>query len=241
MLERLRGEIMKRAIVVSFLLLSGLLSADDKDEDKGPRRIEACREVLEELAGIPEEGIPRDLLDKAECVGVFPSTKKFALGVGARYGKGAVVCRTDGGKGPWGPPLMISIGGGSFGLQIGGQAADYVFLVMNPKGIDNLLKSRFTLGADAAVAAGPKGRSAEAATDATMRAEILTYSRTRGIFAGISLEGAVVSQDEDANRRLYGEKVSPRNLLLEPGQPIPAPAKGLVATLSKLAPPRGAR
>jgi lipid-binding SYLF domain-containing protein len=211
--------------------------ADDKDdENKTPQRLEASREVLEELAGIPEEGVPRDLLDKAECVGIVPSTKKFAFGVGARFGKGVVVCRTS--KGPWGPPLMISLGGGSVGFQIGGQAADYVFLVMNPKGIDNLLKSKFTLGADAAVAAGPKGRTAEAATDARMRAEILTYSRTRGVFAGISLEGAVISQDDDANRRLYGEKVSPRNLLLEPGQPIPAAAKGLIAALDKLSPPR---
>jgi lipid-binding SYLF domain-containing protein len=226
-----------RALLIVALLGSGLLFAADEGEDKAPQRLEASREVLEELAGIPE-GIPRDLLEKAECVGVVPSTKKFALGVGGRYGKGVVVCRTDAGRGAWGPPLMISLGGGSFGLQIGGQAADYVFLIMNPKGIDNLLKSKFTLGADAAVAAGPKGRTAEAATDARMRAEILTYSRTRGIFAGISLEGAVLSQDDDANRRLYGAKVSPRDLLLEPGQPIPAPAKGLIAALDKLSPPR---
>jgi lipid-binding SYLF domain-containing protein len=230
---------MKHASLMTVLLLSGALFAADKDEeDKAPQRLEASREVLEELAGIPEEGVPRDLLDKAECVGIIPSTKKFAFGVGARFGKGVVACRTGGGNGPWGPPLMISLGGGSVGFQIGGQAADYVFLIMNPKGIDNLLKSKFTLGADAAVAAGPKGRTAEAATDARMRAEILTYSRTRGVFAGISLEGAVVSQDDDANRRLYGEKVSPRDLLLEPGQPIPAAARALIAALDKLAPPR---
>jgi lipid-binding SYLF domain-containing protein len=223
-----------RALLIVSLLGAGPLVADD-EEDKAPQRLEASREVLEELAGIPE-GIPRDLLDKAECVGVVPSTKKFALGVGGRYGKGVVVCRTDAGRGAWGPPLMISLGGGSIGFQIGGQAADYVFLIMNPKGIDNLLKSQFTLGADVAVAAGPKGRTAEAATDARMRAEILTYSRTRGVFAGVSLEGAVVSQDDDANRRLYGEKVSPRSLLLDPGQAIPAPAKGLIAVLERLSP-----
>jgi lipid-binding SYLF domain-containing protein len=222
-----------RVLLIVLLLGPGVVVADD--EEKAPQRLEASREVLEELAGIPE-GIPRDLLAKAECVGIIPSTKKFALGVGGRYGKGVVACRTDAGRGAWGPPLMISLGGGSFGLQIGGQAADYVLLIMNPKGIDNLLKSKFTLGADAAVAAGPKGRTAEAATDARMRAEILTYSRTRGVFAGISLEGAVVSQDDDANRRLYGEKVSPRDLLLEPGQTIPVPAKGLIAALDRLSP-----
>ena len=226
-----------RAMVLGVLLLgSGPLLADDDDREI-PRRLEACREVLEELAGIPE-GIPRDLLEKSECVGVIPSAKKFALGVGGRYGKGAVSCRGDGGKGAWGSPLMVSIGGGSFGFQIGGQAADYVFLVMNPKGIENLLKSRFTLGADAAVAAGPKGRTAEAATDARMRAEILAYSRTRGLFAGISLEGAVLSQDKDANRDLYGTDVSPRALLVEGGRPVPAAARGLTAALEKLAPPR---
>jgi lipid-binding SYLF domain-containing protein len=204
-------------------------------EDKETRRLDACRDVIEEVAGMPE-GIPRDLLDKAECVGVIPSAKKFALGLGGRYGKGAVACRTDGGHGPWGPPLMIGIGGGSFGLQIGGQAADYVFLIMNPRGIDHLLKSRFTLGADAAVAAGPKGRTAEAATDALMHAEILAYSRARGLFAGISLEGAVISQDKDANRGVYGEQVTPRDLLLKPGQPIPAAGKAFVAALNRLSP-----
>jgi lipid-binding SYLF domain-containing protein len=202
---------------------------------KETQRLDACREVLDEVLGIPE-GLPRDLLDKAECVAVIPSAKKFAFAVGGRYGKGAVVCRTEGGRGPWGPPLMITVGGGSFGLQIGGQAADYVLLVMNPKGVEKLMQSKFTLGADATVAAGPKGRSAEAATDATMYAEILSYSRTRGLFAGLSLEGTVVSQDKDANVALYGEKVVPRELLEDPRQPIPAAAKGLVDALRTASP-----
>jgi lipid-binding SYLF domain-containing protein len=219
------------AAALILFCLPGAAGAQVKETE----RLEACREVLREVMDVPE-GIPRDLLDKAECVAIIPSVKKAAFGVGGRYGKGAVVCRTDGGHGAWGPPLMISIGGGSFGLQIGGQAADYVFLIMNPKGIDHLLKSKFTLGADVSVAAGPKGRTLEAATDAQMRAEILTYSRTRGLFAGVSLEGAVVKEDKDASRVVYGRKLKARELLLQPGQRIPAAARGLVDLLRELSP-----
>jgi lipid-binding SYLF domain-containing protein len=199
------------------------------------RRLEACREVLEELLG-GEERIPRDLLDKAECVAVVPNAKKFALGFGGRWGKGAVVCRTRGGSGPWGAPLMLSIGGGSFGLQIGGQAVDYVFLVMNPKGIDYLMRSQFSLGADASVAAGPVGRTGSAATDLRLRAEILSYSRTRGLFAGLSLEGSVIKQDKDGNVDLYGERVDPRRLLLQGAYAVPEAARGLVALLENASP-----
>src|SRR5262245_5628565 len=163
------GLIMRDVIIAAMLFLT---TAPVFGQAKETDRLDACRDVLEELLNIPE-GIPQNLLDKAECVAVIPSVKKFALGFGGRFGKGAVVCRTNHGTGAWGPPLMISIGGGSFGAQIGGQAADYIFLVMNPKGIDNLLKNEFTLGADASVAAGPKGRATEAATDLAMRAEIL--------------------------------------------------------------------
>ncbi len=201
---------------------------------KEGRRLEACREVLEELLS-GEESIPRDLLDKAECVAVIPSAKKFALGFGGRYGKGAVTCRGRGER-SWGAPLMISIGGGSFGLQIGGQAADYVFLVMNPKGIDYLLRSQFTLGADAAIAAGPLGRTGSAATDLRLRAEILSYSRTRGLFAGLSLEGAVVKQDKDGNQNLYGERVDSKRLLQEGAYPIPPQARGFVSVLENASP-----
>jgi lipid-binding SYLF domain-containing protein len=148
------------------------------------------------------------------------------------------VCRSEGGRGAWGAPLMIGISGGSLGLQIGGQAADYVFLVMNPKGIDYLLRSQFTLGADAAVAAGPLGRTGEAGTDLRMRAEILAYSRTRGLFAGISLEGAVVKQDKDANESLYGERLDPKALLREGRVLIPEPARGLVELLQSASPQR---
>jgi SH3 domain-containing YSC84-like protein 1 len=191
--------------------------------------------VLQEVMDVPE-GIPHDLLHKSYCVVVVPSVKKAALGVGGRFGKGAAACRTDGGRGAWGAPLMVTLGGGSFGLQIGGQSTDYVFLVMNPKGIDNLLKSKFTLGADCSVAAGPKGRSLEAATDAQMRAEILTYSRSRGVFAGLSLEGAVLKQDEDANFDLYGAGVAPKELLSNPQYDIPAEARSLVDALRSLSP-----
>jgi lipid-binding SYLF domain-containing protein len=204
---------------------------------KETKRLEACREVLEELLG-GEERIPRDLLDKAECVAVVPSAKKFALGFGGRWGKGAVVCRGQGGSGPWGPPLLISLGGGSFGLQIGGQAADYVFLVMNPKGIDYLMRSQFTLGGDAAVAAGPVGRTGSAGTDLRMRAEVLSYSRTRGLFVGLSLEGSVVKQDKEGNENVYGERVDPKRLLLEAGYPIPSAARGLVELLATSSPRR---
>jgi lipid-binding SYLF domain-containing protein len=199
------------------------------------QRLAACRAVLESVANMPE-GIPRDLLNKAECVAVVPGVKKLALGVGGRYGKGAVVCRKDDGRGPWGPPAMIEMGGPSVGLQIGGQSADFVFLIMNPKGIDHLLRSKFTLGADASVAAGPKGRNAEAATDLRMQAEILSYSRSRGLFAGVSLEGAVVKQDRNANEQVYGEPVDARDLLLKADRRVPPAARELVDLLRELSP-----
>ena len=221
--------------LVAALGLTAVPTGKASAQVKENRRLEACREVLEELLG-GEERIPRDLLDKAECVAVIPSAKKFALGLGGRLGKGAVVCRRASGAGPWGPPLMISVGGGSLGLQIGGQAADYVFLVMNPKGIDHLVRSQFTLGADAAVAAGPVGRTGEAATDLRLKAEILTYSRTRGLFAGLSLEGTVVKQDKDANENLYGERVDPRRVLHEAAYPVPSAARGLVDLLESASP-----
>jgi lipid-binding SYLF domain-containing protein len=214
-----------------------LVPAASPAQVKENKRLGACRVVLEELLG-GEERIPRDLLDKAECVAVVPSAKKFALGFGGRWGKGAVVCRGQGGRGSWGAPLMISIGGGSFGLQIGGQAADYVFLVMNPMGIDYLVRSQFTLGADAAVAAGPVGRTGSAATDLRMHAEILSYSRTRGLFAGLSLEGSVVKQDQDGNENVYGERVDAKRLLLQGAYPVPAAARGLVELLATSSPRR---
>jgi len=224
-----------RALALAALVFGAAVAA--LAQVRETQRLAACRAVLEAIAGMPE-GIPRDLLNKAECVAVVPGVKKLALGVGGRYGKGAVTCRKDGGRGPWGPPAMIEMGGPSVGLQIGGQSADYVFLIMNPKGIDHLLRSKFTLGADASVAAGPKGRSAEAATDLQLHAEILTYSRSRGLFAGVSLEGAVVKQDRNANQQVYGERVDARDLLLEGKRRVPPAARELVDLLRELSPGR---
>ena len=222
---------------MAALLLACLLAASPgMAESKEDKRLLACREVLQEFLEMKEASIPRSLIDRAKCLAVVPSVKKFALGFGGRWGKGAVACRTEGGKGPWGPPLMMSLGGGSFGLQIGGQAADVVFLIMNAKGIDYLLKSEFTLGADASVAAGPVGRTGEAGTDLRMQAEILSYSRTRGLFAGVALEGAVVKQDKDGNRSVYDEDVSPRELLFLWSHPIPQAAQGLVDLLNTISP-----
>ena len=225
---------MNTKLAVAAACLTLLPSTRARAQAKEAHRLDASREVLEELLS-GEESIPRDLLDKAECVAVVPSAKKFALGVGARYGKGAVSCRSRGGS-SWGAPLMISIGGGSLGLQIGGQAADYVFLIMNPKGMEYLLRSQFTLGADAAVAAGPVGRTGSAGTDLRMHAEILSYSRTRGLFVGLSLEGAVVKQDKDGNENLYGERVDPKRVLEQGAYAVPKEASGFVSVLENASP-----
>jgi lipid-binding SYLF domain-containing protein len=231
---------MRPAAALLILALATTARADDPEE-KGARRLAACQDVLVEVLGMPES-IPRDLLDKAECVIVIPSVKKAALGVGARWGKGAASCRRKDGNGGWSAPLMMSVGGGSVGFQIGGQAADYVLLVMNPRGMESLLRSKFTLGADASVAAGPKGRTATAATDAQMRAEILAYSRSRGIFAGISIEGTVIKRDDDTNEEVYGERVKPRRVLLEGRYATPPAARGFIEALNQYSPtPQPAR
>ena len=196
--------------LLSLAMVAPLLAGDTENE-----RLDASAEAMEEILNIPD-ALPKELLNKAECVAIMPSVKKFALGFGGSYGKGVLVCRS--GKnftGAWGAPAMYRLEGASIGFQLGGQAADYVLLVMNPKGVESLLKSKVKLGADAAVAAGPKGRNAMAATDAYMRAEILTYSRSRGLFAGVSLEGSTLRQDGGANEKLYGKKdISARDIIL---------------------------
>lgn len=217
-------------------MLAALAAATGPDQTKEGKRLEACREVIEELAGI-QEGIPLDLLEKAECAAVIPGVKKAAIGFGGRFGYGAVACRA-GSQASWGPPLMLELKGGSFGLQIGGQETDVVLLFMNQNGVDYLLRNKFTLGADASIAVGPVGRAAAAATDAQLRAEILSYSRSRGLFAGISLEGASLKQDERANRVLYGRKVRPRDLVRNASQETPAAGAGFIAALERLAPRR---
>src|SRR5438309_9351866 len=176
-------------------------------------RLADSAQVLEEILNIPD-ALPQELLNKAECVVVMPSVKKFAIGIGGSYGRGALVCRTGSNfTGPWGAPAMYRLEGGSIGLQLGGQATDFLLLVMNPRGVESLLHSKVTLGADATVAAGPKGRAAMAATDAYMRAEILTYSRSRGLFAGVSLEGSTLRQDNKANENLYRRKIAARDIV----------------------------
>src|SRR5262245_25103288 len=204
-------------------------------QEKELKRLTSCREVIEEMATLPE-GMPQGLLDKADCVVVIPGVKKAAFGVGGRLGWGAVSCRSDRGRGEWSAPLMVSLKGGSLGLQIGGESTDFVLLIMNPKGIDHLLRSKFTLGADASVAAGPLGRNAEASTDALMHAEILSYSRSRGVFAGISLEGASLAPDSHGNLEVYEKHVTAHDLLLSPAHNVPSAGAAFVGTLQKLSP-----
>lgn len=223
-----------RVLGAGLLLLTAVMASPLAAQTKEVKRLEACREVIHELAGI-NEGVPQDLIDGAECVVVIPGVKKAALGFGGRFGYGAAVCRAPGRAG-WGAPLMMSLKGGSFGLQIGGEEIDLVLLLMNPKGIDYLLRSKFTLGADASVAAGPVGRTAAAGTDLRMRAEILSYSRSRGIFAGLALDGASLKPDRKAIHSIYGEDVSARELLLKASYPIPRAGRGLVAELTRLSP-----
>ena len=188
-------------LLTLILFAPALIAGEEEDE-----RLENSAIVMEEILNIPD-ALPRELLNKAECVVVLPSVKKFALGIGGSYGKGAMVCRSGSNfTGPWGAPAMYRLEGASIGFQIGGQATDFLLLIMNNRGVESLLKSKVKLGADATVAAGPKGRSAMAATDAFMRAEILTYSRSRGLFAGVSLVGSTLRQDNGANEKLYGQK-----------------------------------
>jgi lipid-binding SYLF domain-containing protein len=216
--------------VVLLLVCSGLF-ADQREED----RVRACGEVLQEVLDVPEN-IPPDLLNKAECVVVIPGTKKFAIGLGGSFGRGAMSCRTGAEfTGPWSAPALYALEGANFGLQLGGEETDFVLLVMNPKGVESLLKSRVKLGADAAAAGGPKGRDAAAATDVLMRAEILSYSRSRGLFAGVSLDGSTLRQDNSANRKLYGRELSAREII-SGKVGVPAAGQEMVATLRKHSP-----
>jgi lipid-binding SYLF domain-containing protein len=202
---------------------------------KESQRVANAGKVITEILAIPDN-IPQDLV-KAECAIVLPGVLKFAIGLGASYGRGVMTCR--GGQnfnGAWGAPSMIALEGGSFGLQLGGQATDFVLLVMNPRGAEGILRSKVKLGADAAAAAGPKGRDAAAATDVTMRAEILTYSRSRGLFAGVSLEGSTLRPDNDANGKLYGRELAARDIVLYGRARAPASAKQLIVTLNEKSP-----
>jgi lipid-binding SYLF domain-containing protein len=223
------------SVVAVMLALSPQSFARDSALDE-QERLQNATNVMHEVLNIPE-GIPRDLLDNARCVVTMPSVIKGAFILGASYGRGAMVCRT--GKdfsGPWGAPAMYALEGGSIGFQAGGQATDYVFLVMNSHGVDSLLNSKVKLGADASIAAGPVGRTTAADTDAYLRAEILTYSRSRGIFAGVSLEGSTLRPDGDANKELYGRHISPREIVRGSEIKLPAAARDLVALLQETSP-----
>ena len=209
-----------------------LAAADKKETD----RLENCGLVLKEILDIPDD-IPQDLIDKAECVIVYPSVLKAAFIVGGSYGRGAMTCRTgEHFTGPWSAPTMMALEGGSVGFQIGGQATDFVLLVMNDRGAHSILKSKVKLGADASAAAGPVGRNASAETDVTMRAEILTYSRARGLFAGISLAGSTVRPDNDANARIYGKKVEAESIIFKGAVAVPPAAQKLISLLNQKSP-----
>jgi len=198
--------------------------------------VENSGTVINEILNIPDD-IPQSLLDKSECVIVLPSVLKAAFIVGGSYGRGVMTCRTgEKFTGPWGSPTMIALEGGSFGLQIGGQATDFVLLLMNTRGADAVLSSKVKLGADASAAAGPLGRDATAATDATMRAEILSYSRARGVFAGISLEGSTLRPDNDANAKLYGSEIPAKDIVLKGAVQPPPCAQKLLAALNTKSP-----
>jgi SH3 domain-containing YSC84-like protein 1 len=219
------------------LAMIGLpLSAQDDKDKKETDRLQNCGTVLKEILDIPDD-IPKDLLDKAECVVVYPSVLKAAFVIGGSYGRGAMTCRTgEHYTGPWSAPTMMALEGGSIGFQIGGQATDFVLLIMNARGAHSILSSKVKLGADASVAAGPKGRTAAAATDATLRAEVLSYSRSRGLFAGVSLEGSTVRPDNDANERLYGKKVEAESIVFKGAVPVPPAARKLISTLNRRSP-----
>jgi lipid-binding SYLF domain-containing protein len=206
------------------------------DNEKETDRLENSGMIMEEIMNIPDN-IPQDLLDKAECVIVFPSVLKAAFVVGGSYGRGAMVCRSgEHFTGPWGAPSMMALEGGSVGFQLGGQATDFVLLVMNPRGATAILNSKVKLGADMSAAAGPKGRDAEASTDATLRAEILSYSRARGLFAGVSLQGSTLRPDNDANAKLYGKKLTAKEIVRQGAVSVPPSGQKLVNLLEKKSP-----
>lgn len=218
---------MKLRILAALPLISGLLLA----QSDSARRLEAAAGILAEVMGTPDKSIPQGLLDKAQCAVIIPSLKKGAFIVGAKYGKGYVACRKQNGVG-WSSPGTVKIEGGSFGFQIGGSETDVIMLVMNERGMRRLLSSKFTLGADASVAAGPVGRTTTAQTDAFMTAEILSWSRSRGVFAGVSLQGATLRQDKDGNRDLYGKPYENRDLILR-DTAVPQAAARLNELLNK--------
>jgi lipid-binding SYLF domain-containing protein len=225
---------MKTLLVI--LLACAFLPPAFANNQKEQERVKDSGDVLKEILNIPDD-IPQDLLDKAECLVILPSVKKGAFGIGGSFGRGVMICRNGQHyTGVWGPPAMYALEGVNIGFQLGGEATDFVLLVMNPKGARSLLSSKVKLGADASAAAGPKGRSGEAATDVVMNAEILSYSRAKGLFAGISLEGSTLRSDGGANEKLYGQKVSAKDIIRLGKVKTPACAQELVRLLDKKSP-----
>ena len=222
------------SVFLSVVLLATYSRAND--EEKDAERLKQCGTVLKEILDVPDS-VPQGLLDRADCVVVFPSVRKAALGIGASYGRGAMTCRQgENFTGPWGAPTMMALEGASFGFQLGAQATDFVLLVMNDRGANGILSSKVKLGGDASAAAGPVGRNATAETDVTARAEILSYSRARGLFAGVSLEGSTVRPDNDANEKIYGKKIPAKEIALSGKVQVPAPAEPLISTLNAKTP-----
>jgi len=212
------------------------VAAQDKEPNKEQRRLAECGAVMTEVLNVPDN-VPQEVLDKAECVIVIPSVTKVALGVGGDYGRGAMVCRSGRDfTGPWGAPAMYTIEGGSVGFQIGVESTDVVLMIMNPRGVNALLNSKVKLGGEASAAAGPKGRHIEASTDASMRAEILSYSRARGLFAGISLDGTSLRPDDDASEQVYGRKLTAREIVTGDTARTPASGQALIDVLQLRAP-----
>jgi len=227
---------MKKFIVCLITVLISSVAAFAANDEREADRVKDAGVVLKEILNIPDD-IPQDLLDKAECVIILPSVKKGALGIGGSFGRGIMVCRSgEHYKGKWGAPALYALEGISIGFQIGGQATDFVLLVMNPKGAQSLLYSKVKLGADASAAAGPKGRTAEGATDIVMNAEILSYSRNKGLFAGISLEGSTLRSDGSANEKLYGRKLTAKEIIRGGKVGIPPSAHELVSLLDRKSP-----
>jgi len=230
---------MKKNILLFVMMAAFALPvvADEKKEEmKDTERIEASATVMKEILGMPE-GIPKDLLNKAECIVIYPSVKKAAFIVGGSYGRGLITCRRgENFSGSWSAPAMFALEGGSFGFQIGAQATDFVLLVMNESGAKSVLSSKVKLGADASAAAGPKGRDTSAETDVVMKAEILSYSRAQGLFAGVSLEGSTMRSDDGANKALYGKELSAKDIVREGKVKAPASAARLLALLAKASP-----
>ncbi len=228
-------KLMLAAALVALVAISGpwmsKSTARTKGDNETSKRLNAAADVLSEVMAAPDKGIPQDLLDKAACVVIVPNVKKGAFIVGAKYGRGFIVCRKKSGRG-WSAPGGVKVEGGSVGFQIGGSETDVIMLVMNQGAIDKLLSSKFTIGADASVAAGPVGRTSSAETDVQLHAEILTYSRARGLFAGVSLQGATMRPDDDANKDMYGRPMSNKDVVLG-NVTAPATAARLIAELNR--------